>query len=61
MRAKKTTSENQCVHHWLIDSENVGRCKKCSEVRDFGAMYKKVMSAVARSAEPIRSVLIRRG
>jgi len=25
-------------HHWIIDSQNVGRCKKpgCGAVRDFG-------------------------
>jgi len=23
-------------HYWLIDSLNVGRCKFCNEVRDFG-------------------------
>ena len=24
-----------CVHHWMIDSENKGRCRNCGEERDF--------------------------
>jgi hypothetical protein len=27
--------DNSCVHHWLIDAENIGVCKKCSSVRQF--------------------------
>ena len=27
---------NNCTHWWIINSENVGRCKFCGEVRDFG-------------------------
>lgn len=30
-------------HYWILDSENVGRCKKpgCGAVRDFGKELKK--------------------
>ncbi len=24
-----------CVHHWLIDAENIGVCKKCGSTRQF--------------------------
>ena len=24
-----------CVHHWLIDAENLGICKKCGSTRQF--------------------------
>jgi hypothetical protein len=24
-----------CVHHWLIDAENLGVCKKCGCTRQF--------------------------
>ncbi len=27
--------DDSCVHHWLIDAENVGVCKKCSSIRQF--------------------------
>jgi hypothetical protein len=30
----------KCVHHWLIDSSNVGRCRKCGRVKDFGRLLR---------------------
>ncbi len=32
----------QCVHHWIIDSNNVGRCIKCGAVKDFGKPLEKL-------------------
>ncbi len=29
---------DKCVHHWLINSSNVGRCRKCDKVKDFGRL-----------------------
>ena len=29
---------NNCTHHWIIDSENVGHCKYCPAVKDFGKL-----------------------
>jgi len=39
---EKKTNE-QCVHHWVIDEFNVGRCIKpgCGAVKNFGALMKK--------------------
>ena len=34
------------AHHWLIDSDNVGRCK-CGEVRDFGELLTRTGVFVA--------------
>lgn len=34
-------SNEQCIHHWVIDELNVGRCKKCPAVKDFGALLNK--------------------
>jgi len=28
-------------HYWIISSENVGHCKYCPEVRDFGSLLQK--------------------
>ena len=28
----------KCVHHWIIDHENVGVCKFCKRKRDFGRL-----------------------
>ncbi|MBA7567917.1 hypothetical protein ES708_09636 [subsurface metagenome] len=31
--------EGKCPpHHFMINSENVGRCRDCPEVRDFGKL-----------------------
>lgn len=30
-----------CTHYWIIDSDNVGRCKHCPEVRDFGSLLRR--------------------
>ncbi|GAI90628.1 unnamed protein product [marine sediment metagenome] len=31
---------NKCVHHWLIDSQGIGRCRKCPAVRDFSRLLR---------------------
>ncbi len=33
---KRVRKVSNCTHHWIIDSDNIGRCKFCGEVRDFG-------------------------
>ena len=35
--------EGDCTHHWIIDSNNVGRCIKpgCGAVRDFEKLRRK--------------------
>ncbi len=30
-----------CIHHWYLDDKNRGRCTKCSEAKDFGALQTK--------------------
>lgn len=34
---------DKCVHHWIIDSEGIGRCKKpgCNAVKDFRSLQRK--------------------
>jgi hypothetical protein len=34
-------ANKQCVHHWIIDKDNVGRCVKCGAVKDFGKLLGK--------------------
>lgn len=31
-------NQDKCVHHWMIDNDNIGRCRKCPAVKDFGAL-----------------------
>jgi len=40
------SGNKQCVHHWVIDKYNIGRCIKpgCGAVKDFGALLKKAPS-----------------
>jgi hypothetical protein len=32
-------ANRQCVHHWIIDKDNVGRCVKCGAAKDFGVAW----------------------
>ena len=34
-------AEGNCTHHFIIDSDNVGRCRYCPEVRDFGRLLQR--------------------
>jgi len=33
--------KTECVHHWLIDLDNIGHCIKCGAVKNFGALMRK--------------------
>ncbi|GAI42651.1 unnamed protein product [marine sediment metagenome] len=35
-------AKGKCTHHWIIDSEDIGVCKHCGEVKDFGKLQRKV-------------------
>ena len=49
--------KGQCVHHWMIDNNNVGTCKKCGEVRDFGVLLTEKSKRLSeRQAEIARDV-----
>lgn len=28
-------TKQKCIHHWFIDSKEVGTCLKCQQVKDF--------------------------
>ena len=45
-----------CIHHWIINVQNVGTCIKCEDVRDFALMkaQKKQAVADARAASMIQ-------
>jgi len=30
-----------CIHYWIIGSDNVGRCRHCPEVMDFGRLLQR--------------------
>jgi len=33
--------KDNCTHHWIINSENVGHCKYCPEARDFNRLLRR--------------------
>jgi len=37
----KRSKVSNCTHWWIIDSSNVGRCRYCPEVRDFGGLLQR--------------------
>lgn len=52
--------KSNCTHHWMIDSDNVGRCRYCGEVKDFGELLRRAgVLAVAgrRGAKARKEVL----
>ncbi len=53
---------SECVHHWMIDSQGIGRCKKCPAVKDFVKLQRKELhqhngGASARRGRPRKSEL----
>jgi hypothetical protein len=48
---------NECVHYWIIDNKDIGRCRKCGEERDFGKLQRRLGKGpvpVARSEAALR-------
>ena len=31
----------QCIHYWIIDSMNTGRCRYCGTAKYFGALIRR--------------------
>jgi len=31
-------TRDNCTHYWVIDSNNVGHCRRCGAVKDFGRL-----------------------
>jgi len=32
---------DSCVHHWILDSRNIGTCRKCGAIRNFAALLRR--------------------
>ncbi|GAJ21593.1 unnamed protein product, partial [marine sediment metagenome] len=59
----KAESKHECPpHHWLINSENVGYCKDCPAVKDFGRLLEKqgVFVAAGRRGSKARQETFRK-
>lgn len=33
--------DKQCIHYWIVDNKNVGRCRHCGAVEDFGTLMRR--------------------
>jgi len=33
--------DKQCIHYWIVDNKDVGRCRYCGAVEDFGALMRR--------------------
>ena len=42
--------DKQCIHYWIVDRRNVGRCRYCGAVEDFGALMRREERNPERSA-----------
>jgi hypothetical protein len=57
---KEMSKVSNCTHYWLIDSNNVGHCKYCPAVKDFGELLMKqgvFVAAGRRGAKARKEVL----
>jgi hypothetical protein len=59
----KRSKVSNCTHHFIINSENVGHCRYCPEVRDFGRLLQRegvFVLAGRRGAKTSKGVVRRR-
>ena len=61
VQQKVKTRKHKCPpHHFIIDSSNVGHCKYCPKVRDFGELLQKqgVFVAAGRRGSKARQEVL---
>jgi len=42
--------DKQCIHYWIVDNKDVGRCLHCGAVKDFGTLLRREERNPVRSA-----------
>lgn len=50
-----------CIHHWLVDIHNVGRCRKCGAMKDFGKLLDKGFSPKLAHRKYLNGMTWKRG
>ena len=50
-RTIERKANKQCVHYWIIDRDNVGRCVKCGEMKDFGKLLRMTKAELSHWGE----------
>ena len=53
-------ANDDCTHHFIIDSDNVGVCRYCGEVKDFGRLLQRegVFAAAGRRGAKARKEVL---
>ncbi len=50
-------SDKQCIHYWIIDNRDVGRCRYCGAVKDFrGVLENQSEELSQRQAKIARDI-----
>ena len=48
--------DRQCIHYWIVDNKDVGRCRHCGAVEDFGAlMRREERKSALKTVSPVKS------
>ncbi|MCK4387343.1 MAG: hypothetical protein KAW00_01110 [Dehalococcoidia bacterium] len=48
--------DKQCTHYWIVDNKDVGRCRHCGAVEDFGAlMRREERKSALKTVSPVKS------
>ena len=49
--------DKQCIHYWIVDNKDIGRCRYCGAVEDFGALMRREEreGAGLKTVSPVRS------
>ena len=51
----------QCIQYWIIDNRDVGRCRYCGAVKDFGALLLREEGRNAlKTISPVKSAAAKR-
>ena len=61
-KVRRVSEVSNCTHYWVIDSNNVGHCRYCPEVKDFGRLLQRegVFAVVGRRGAKASKGVVRR-
>jgi len=53
VEARGSEKERKCQHWWIIDSNDVGRCKYCGATKDFGKLLRRQQKELSQKQSEI--------
>ncbi len=57
-RKSAKTITDTCVHFWLVDGLDIGRCRKCHAVKDFRALQTQARQGGYRGRPYIKTTTL---